>query len=69
MYLGQNLSSLLLKVSVVSADITISGKLFHTFVRGSKSPKSTISPCDIQHIYIIAVSTKNIAYQSILLLQ
>ena len=27
----QNLSSLLLKVSVVSADITISGKLFHTF--------------------------------------
>jgi len=27
-------------------------------VRGSKSPKSTISPCDIQHIYIIAVSTQ-----------
>jgi len=27
----QNLSSLLLKVSVVSADITVSGKLFHTF--------------------------------------
>ena len=33
----QNLSSLLLKVSVVSADITISGKLFHTFtILGAK---------------------------------
>jgi len=32
-----NLSSLLLKVSVVSADITISGKLFHTFtILGAK---------------------------------
>jgi len=33
----QNLSSFLLKVSVVSADITISGKLFHTFtILGAK---------------------------------
>ena len=37
----------------------------HIRVRGSKSPKITISPfspCDIQHIYIIAVSIKDIAY-------
>jgi len=33
----QSLSSLLLKVSVVSADITISGKLFHIFtILGAK---------------------------------
>ena len=33
----QNLSSLLLKVSVVAADITISGKLFQTFtILGAK---------------------------------
>jgi len=34
---SQNLSSFLLKVSVVSADITISGQLFHTFtILGAK---------------------------------
>ena len=34
-------------------------------VRGSKFPKSTISsfsPCDIIHIYIVAVSIRDIAY-------
>jgi len=39
MYPGvaKNLSILLLKVSVVSADIIISGKLFHTFtILGAK---------------------------------
>ena len=39
--------------------------LYYNTVRGSESPKSTISPfspCDIIHIYIIAVSIKDIAY-------
>ena len=38
----QNLSSLLLKMSVVSADITISGKLFHTFIIGRPTPGNMI---------------------------
>ena len=43
----------------------VDSPMHQTCVRGSKSPKSTISPflpCDIQHIYIIAVSIRDIAY-------
>ena len=48
-----------------TAGLLLKSELVITGVRGSKSPKSTISPfspCDIQHIYIIAVSIKDIAY-------
>jgi len=49
----QNLSSLLLKVSVVSADITISGKLFHTFTILDAKEKFFLNHSDIYHLLLL----------------
>jgi len=48
----QHLSSLLLKVSVVSADITISGKLFHTFTI-LDAKKFFLNHSDIYYLLIL----------------